>query len=102
VAQMALWVHDNNQLVIFSLQPRHQIGPIEGDFAVALSLYHGYDLLLQHGLLPFYNFIKGQYINWYLRRIFLQDNVSQVYPGLSQKRLQTRVLYMPGILLYLD
>ncbi len=43
-----------------SLQPRHQIGPIEGDFAVALSLYHGYDLLMQHGLLPFYNFIKGQ------------------------------------------
>ncbi|XP_028398566.1 Fanconi anemia group M protein-like [Dendronephthya gigantea] len=40
-------------------QSRQQIGPIEGDFAVAISLYHGYDLLMQHGLLPFYNFIKG-------------------------------------------
>ena len=37
------------------------MGPIEGDFAVAISLYHAYDLLMQHGLLPFYNFIKGQY-----------------------------------------
>ena len=40
-------------------QPRHLVGPIEGDFAVAISLYHAYDLLMQHGLLPFYNFIKG-------------------------------------------
>ena len=39
-------------------QPRHLMGPIEGDFAVAISLYHAYDLLMQHGLLPFYNFIK--------------------------------------------
>jgi hypothetical protein len=63
------YFHQNPALIInpvhklfakFSLQPRHQIGPIEGDFAVALSLYHGYDLLMQHGLLPFYNFIKGQ------------------------------------------
>jgi hypothetical protein len=34
-----------------------QRGIAEGDFASAISLYHAYDLLLQHGLRTFYNFV---------------------------------------------
>nr|QIC49958.1 putative Fanconi anemia group M protein [Actinia equina] len=36
-----------------------QKGAIEGDFAMAISLYHAYELLHQHGILSFYNFIKA-------------------------------------------
>ena len=32
-------------------------GIVESDFAAAMSLYHGFDLLLQHGMRPFYNFM---------------------------------------------
>ncbi len=32
-------------------------GILESDFACAMSLYHGYDLLIQHGMRPFYNFM---------------------------------------------
>ncbi|EDO32367.1 predicted protein [Nematostella vectensis] len=38
---------------------RAQVGSIEGDFAMGISLYHAYELLHQHGILSFYNFIKG-------------------------------------------
>ncbi len=31
---------------------------IEGDFALAISLYHAFELLQQHGILSFYNFLK--------------------------------------------
>ena len=31
------------------LQP-YQFGIVEGDFALCMSLYHGYELLQQHGL----------------------------------------------------
>ena len=34
-------------------------GVIEGDFGLCMSLYHAYELLQQHGLLSFYNFLKG-------------------------------------------
>ncbi|KAK3741292.1 hypothetical protein QZH41_012592 [Actinostola sp. cb2023] len=34
-------------------------GAIEGDFAMGISLYHAYELLHQHGILSFYNFIKS-------------------------------------------
>lgn len=34
-------------------------GVIEGEFATAVSLYHANDVLHQHGLLSFYNFLKG-------------------------------------------
>ena len=30
---------------------------MESDFAAAMSLYHGFDLLVQHGMRPFYNFM---------------------------------------------
>lgn len=40
-------------------QDRNRQGLIEGDFAMCISLYHAYELLLQHGILSFYNFIKG-------------------------------------------
>lgn len=36
-----------------------EIGNIEGDFALLMSLYHAYAVLLQHGLLSFYTFLKG-------------------------------------------
>ena len=32
-------------------------GIVESDFAAAMSLYHGFDLLQQHGMRPFYNFM---------------------------------------------
>lgn len=35
----------------------YQKGVTESDFAGAMSLYHGYDLLMQHGMRPFYNFM---------------------------------------------
>lgn len=35
------------------------MGLIEGDFALCMSLYHAYELLQQHGILSFYNFLKG-------------------------------------------
>ena len=35
-----------------------QRGSAEGDFASAISLYHAYDLLLQHGLRTFFNFVS--------------------------------------------
>ncbi|XP_067680234.1 Fanconi anemia group M protein-like [Haliotis asinina] len=39
--------------------PSHQYGVVEGDFALALSLYHGYELLQLHGLRSLYNFLEG-------------------------------------------
>lgn len=41
------------------LKDRNQQSCIEGDFAMCISLYHAYELLLQHGILSFFNFIKG-------------------------------------------
>ena len=32
-------------------------GVVEGDFCSAISLYHAYELLLQHGMRTFYNFM---------------------------------------------
>ncbi len=37
---------------------RQQYGSIEGDFALCISLYHAYELLLQHGLRSFFNFLE--------------------------------------------
>eukprot|EP00057_Strongylocentrotus_purpuratus_P017531 XP_011672005.1 PREDICTED: LOW QUALITY PROTEIN: Fanconi anemia group M protein [Strongylocentrotus purpuratus] len=34
-------------------------GPIEGDFAICMSLYHGFELLLQHGQRSLYSFLLG-------------------------------------------
>ena len=31
---------------------------MEGDFAICLSLYHGYELLMQHGMRSLYNFLQ--------------------------------------------
>lgn len=38
---------------------RSQFGMIEGDFALAMSLFHGYELLQLHGLRSLYNFLDG-------------------------------------------
>lgn len=38
---------------------RSQYGIIEGDFALAMSLYHGFELLQLHGLRSLYNYLKG-------------------------------------------
>ena len=35
-----------------------QRGAVEGDFAACISLYHAYELLLQHGMRAFFNFIS--------------------------------------------
>ena len=34
-------------------------GSVEGDFALAMSLYHGYELLQRHGLRSLYNYLEG-------------------------------------------
>jgi Fanconi anemia group M protein len=34
-------------------------GVIEGDFAMAITLYHAYELLIQHGMRSFYHFLKS-------------------------------------------
>ncbi|XP_048736157.2 Fanconi anemia group M protein-like isoform X2 [Ostrea edulis] len=36
-----------------------QYGMVEGDFALAISLYHGYELVHLHGLRSLYNFLDG-------------------------------------------
>ena len=50
--------HLTNSFTCF-FKERNQQSRIEGDFAMCISLYHAYELLLQHGILSFYNFIKG-------------------------------------------
>ncbi|KAL4238941.1 hypothetical protein ACF0H5_003645 [Mactra antiquata] len=39
--------------------PRNQYGVVEGDFALAMSLYHGYELLQLHGSRSLYTFLDG-------------------------------------------
>jgi len=39
--------------------PRAHYGAVEGDFALALSLYHGLELLQRHGLRSLYNYLEG-------------------------------------------
>ncbi|PIK51698.1 putative Fanconi anemia group M protein [Apostichopus japonicus] len=34
-------------------------GAVEGDFAISLSLYHGYELLMQHGTRTLYHFLSN-------------------------------------------
>ena len=36
-----------------------QYGVVEGDFALAMSLYHGLELLQLHGQRSLYNFLDG-------------------------------------------
>ena len=38
---------------------RSQFGAVEGDLALAMSLYHGFDLLQQHGLRSLYNYLDS-------------------------------------------
>lgn len=47
----------NDGPALFS-QGMHQ-GIIEGDFALCISLYHGYELLLQMGLRSLYIYLCG-------------------------------------------
>ena len=42
-----------------SVTQRFTFGVVEGDFALSLSLYHGLELLQQHGLRSLYNFLHG-------------------------------------------
>lgn len=43
---------------MFSLQGPQQ-GMLEGDFALCISLYHGYELLMQMGLRSLFFYIQG-------------------------------------------
>jgi len=36
-----------------------QQGAVEGDFALAMSLYHGFELLQLHGLRSLFNFLES-------------------------------------------
>ncbi|CAK8692249.1 unnamed protein product [Clavelina lepadiformis] len=38
---------------------RNTMGTVEGTFAILISLYHGLELLVQHGLKSFFIFLKG-------------------------------------------
>ena len=38
---------------------RMNAGAVEGDFAMCMSLYHGYELLQQHGLRSLHTFLEG-------------------------------------------
>jgi Fanconi anemia group M protein len=71
-ANHALWQDDPEKVSKFMLlkareqwrlnnaqNDRFKNGVIEGDFASAISMYHAYDLLSQHGLLSFYNYMKS-------------------------------------------
>lgn len=40
--------------------PRNRAGMTEGDFAICITLTHALDLLLQHGIRGFYNFLAGK------------------------------------------
>ncbi|XP_032791668.2 Fanconi anemia group M protein homolog [Daphnia magna] len=40
--------------------PRNRSGMIEGDFALCITLTHALELLLQHGIRGFYNFLAGK------------------------------------------
>uniref|UniRef100_A0A8C6XI25 ATP-dependent RNA helicase FANCM n=1 Tax=Naja naja TaxID=35670 RepID=A0A8C6XI25_NAJNA len=42
-----------------SFPQRMQQGAIEGDFALCISLYHGYELLLQMGMRSLHTFLRG-------------------------------------------
>ena len=42
-----------------STNPTQSRGVIEGDFAMSITLYHAYELLLQHGMRSFYQFLKS-------------------------------------------
>lgn len=68
----ALWQNDPEKISKFlllkareqwrlnnALGDKNKMGLIEGDFALCMSLYHAYELLQQHGILSFYNFLKG-------------------------------------------
>lgn len=39
--------------------PRSEFGKVEGDFALAMSLFHAYELLLLYGMRSFFLFLKG-------------------------------------------
>lgn len=47
------------QTCLCSLPQQAQYGNIEADFAMAISLYHGFELLQLHGLRSLYNFMTG-------------------------------------------
>jgi hypothetical protein len=54
-------LNPNNQrnLAFFFILQKTQYGVVEGDFALAISLYHGYELVHLHGLRSLYNFLDG-------------------------------------------
>lgn len=45
------------------------VGQLQGDFSLLISLYHAYELLLAHGLRPFFHFLKGE-LRRCARRVF--------------------------------
>ena len=49
----------------------------EGYFGLLMTLYHAIDLLLQHGIRPFYNFVKGKLTS--LNYVILKDFPVKLY-----------------------
>ena len=55
VREALLWL----RFFAMTMFQRSQYGVVEGDFALAMSLYHGYELLQLHGSRSLYNFLEG-------------------------------------------
>ncbi len=50
-------------MAVLFLSPTPQLGAIEGDFALAISLYHAYELLEMHGMRSFHQFLHQSFLN---------------------------------------
>ena len=48
----------NYILTVILLQPQ-QYGIVEGDLAMCMSLYHGFELIQQHGLRALYSYLES-------------------------------------------
>ncbi|MPC14409.1 Fanconi anemia group M [Portunus trituberculatus] len=70
--------------------PHSKLGVVEGLFAMCMTLYHSYELMLQHGTRSFYRFLKealnGEKGNYFLRGELRNNNLFQsIMNDLSKK-----------------
>ncbi|XP_063885046.1 Fanconi anemia group M protein-like isoform X2 [Scylla paramamosain] len=70
--------------------PRYRFGVVEGLFALCMTLYHSYELMLQHGTRSFYRFLKetlsGGKSNYFARRELCNNEIFQsIMNDLSKK-----------------
>ncbi|KAK3869546.1 hypothetical protein Pcinc_025153 [Petrolisthes cinctipes] len=69
--------------------PPHKYGMVEGIFALCMTLYHSYELLLQHGTKAFYMFMKGTLDNDKGHRFARSElNHNQVFQSIMNELAQ--------------